>query len=201
MDGIVFKVRDNGRIINKAVYLCVDLKQNGLKGPLGMSFWMGDLTDLEARRVQDILIACTNNLNGFTDTIHTVFPQSFMQICVVYQIRNSCKYVIYKAKKEFTTDRKNIYNAPNKEVAANRHTLVRRKSMEKYKERLEKKIQCILSQIDEGILGGNNAVEESTLPIDSRTLKEQIDAINLENRNKRELCQIKKLNEEHLPKL
>ena len=126
MDGIVFKVRDNGKIINKTVYLCVGLKQNGLKEVLGMwvgksessSFWMGVLTDLKARGVQDILITCTDNLNGFTDTIRTVFPQSSTQICVVHQIRNSCKYVVYKDKKEFTADMKNIYNAPNKEVVA-----------------------------------------------------------------------------------
>ena len=126
MDGIVVKVRDNGRIINKTVYLCVGLKQNGLKEVLGMwvgksessSFRMGVLTDLKARGVQDILITCTDNLNGFTDTIRTVFPQSSTQICVVHQIRNSCKYVVYKDKKEFTADMKNIYNAPNKEVAA-----------------------------------------------------------------------------------
>ena len=82
MDGIVFKVRDNGKIINKTVYLCVGLKQNGLKEVLGMwvgksdssSFWMGVLTDLKVRGVQDILITCTDNLNGFTDTIRTVFP-------------------------------------------------------------------------------------------------------------------------------
>ena len=126
MDGTVFKVWDNGKIINKTVYLCVGLKQNGLKEVLGMwvgksessSFWMGVLTDLKARGVQDILITCTDNLNGFTDTIRTVFPQSSTQICVVHQIRNSCKYVVYKDKKEFTADMKNIYNAPNKEVAA-----------------------------------------------------------------------------------
>ena len=126
MDGFVFKVRDNGKIINKAVYLCVGLKQNGLKEVLGMwvgksessSFWLSVLTDLKARGVQDILITCTDNLNGFTDTIRTVFPQSSTQICVVHQIRNSCKYVVYKDKKAFTADMKNIYNAPNKEVAA-----------------------------------------------------------------------------------
>ncbi len=126
MDGIVFKVRDNGKIINKTVYLCVGLKQNGLKEVLGMwvgksessSFWMGVLTDLKARGVQDILITCTDNLNGFTDTIRSIFPQSSTQICVVHQIRNSCKYVVYKDKKEFTADMKNIYNAPNKEFAA-----------------------------------------------------------------------------------
>lgn len=100
--------------------------QNGLKEVLGMwvgksessSFWMGVLTDLKARGVQDILITCTDNLNGFTDTIRAVFPQSSTQICVVHQIRNSCKYVVYKDKKEFTADMKNIYNAPNKEAAA-----------------------------------------------------------------------------------
>ena len=79
---------------------------------------MGVLTDLKARGVQDILITCTDNLNGFTDTIRTVSPKSSTQICVVHQIRNSCKYVVYKDKKEFTADMKNIYNAPNKEVAA-----------------------------------------------------------------------------------
>lgn len=82
MDGIVVKVRDNGRIINKTVYLCVGLKQNGLKEVLGMwvgksessSFRIGVLTDLKARGVQDILITYADNLNGFTDTIRTVFP-------------------------------------------------------------------------------------------------------------------------------
>ena len=120
------KVWDNGKIINKTVYLCVELKQNGLKEVLGMwvgklnrsSFWMGVLTELKARRVQDILITCTENLNGFTDIICTVLPQSSTQICVVHQIRNSCKYVVYKDKKELMADMKNIYNVPNKEVAA-----------------------------------------------------------------------------------
>lgn len=102
MDGIVFKLRDNGKIINKTVYLCVVLKQNGLKEVLGMwvgksessSFWMGVLTDLKARGVQYILITCTDILNRFTDTIHNIFPQLSAQICVVHQIRNSCKYVV-----------------------------------------------------------------------------------------------------------
>ncbi len=125
MDGIVFKVRDNGKIINKTIYLCVSLKQNGKKEVLGMwvgksessAFWIGVLTDLKARGVQDILITCTDNLNGFKETIRSVFPESSTQICVVHQIRNSCKYVIYKDKKKFTADIKKIYNAPNKEMA------------------------------------------------------------------------------------
>ncbi|TWV04226.1 IS256 family transposase, partial [Bacteroidaceae bacterium HV4-6-C5C] len=82
MDGIVFKVRENGKVINKTVYLCVGLNKDGLKEVLGMwvgkaesaSFWMGVLTDLKARGVEDILITVTDNLNGFTDTIKSVFP-------------------------------------------------------------------------------------------------------------------------------
>ena len=126
MDGIVFKVRDSGKIINKTVYLCVGLNSRGLKEVLGMwigktessSFWMGVLTDLKARGIEDILITVTDNLNGFTDTIKTVFPESSTQICVVHQIRNSCKYVVWKDMKEFTKDMKEIYTSVNKEQAA-----------------------------------------------------------------------------------
>ena len=125
MDGIVFKVRENGKVINKTVYLCVGLNKEGLKEVLGMwigktesaSFWMGVLTDLKARGVEDILITVTDNLNGFTDTIKSVFPESTTQICVVHQIRNSCRYVVWKEKKEFSSDLKNIYNAPTREAA------------------------------------------------------------------------------------
>lgn len=126
MDGIVFKVRDNGKVVNKTVYLCIGLNKLGHKEVLGMwvgasessSFWMSVLTDLQSRGVEDILITCTDNLNGFTDTIRTVFPNSTTQICVVHQIRNSCRYVVCKDRKEFTADMKNIYNAVNKEMAA-----------------------------------------------------------------------------------
>jgi len=126
MDGIVFKVRDNGKVVNKTVYLCIGLNKLGHKEVLGMwvgssessSFWMSVLTDLQARGVEDILITCTDNLNGFTDTIRTVFPNSITQICVVHQIRNSCRYVVSKDRKEFTSDMKNIYNAVNKDIAA-----------------------------------------------------------------------------------
>jgi len=126
MDGIVFKVRENGKVVNKTVYLCVGLNKEGFKEVLGMwvgknessSFWLGVLTDLKARGVNDILVTVTDNLNGFTDTIKSVFPESTTQICVVHQIRNSCRYVVWKEKKAFTTDLKNVYNSPTKEMAA-----------------------------------------------------------------------------------
>ena len=125
MDGIVFKVRENSRVINKTVYLAVGLNLEGRKEVLGLwlgknetaAFWMSVLTDLKARGVEDILITVTDNLNGFTQTICSVFPQSQTQICVVHQIRNSCKYVVRKDRRQFTADMKNIYAATNRQAA------------------------------------------------------------------------------------
>ena len=125
MDGIVFKVRENSKVVNKTVYLAIGLNREGRKEVLGMwlgknessSFWMGVLTDLKARGVEDILITATDNLNGFTQTIRAVFPESQTQICVVHQIRNACRYVVWKDKKEFSRDMKQIYDAPTKQAA------------------------------------------------------------------------------------
>jgi len=125
MDGIVFKVRENSKVVNKTIYIAVGLKRDGKKEVLGLwlgknesaSFWMSVLTDLKARGVEDILITATDNLNGFTDTINNVFPESKTQICVVHQIRNASKYVVWKDKKEFAKDMKSIYNAPTKQAA------------------------------------------------------------------------------------
>ena len=126
MDGIVFKVREGSKVINKTIYIAVGLRRDGFKEVLGLwlgknessAFWMSVLTDLKARGTEDILITATDNLNGFTETIRTVFPESKTQICIVHQIRNACRYVVWKDKKQFTSDMKNIYNAPNKEAAA-----------------------------------------------------------------------------------
>ena len=125
MDGIVFKVRENSKVINKTIYIAVGLRRDGKKEVLGLwlgknesaAFWMSVLTDIKARGVEDLLITATDNLNGFTDTIKTVFPESKTQICVVHQIRNACRYVVWKDKKAFTRDMKQIYNAPTKQAA------------------------------------------------------------------------------------
>ena len=125
MDGIVFKVRENSKVINKTVYIAVGLRRDGRKEVLGLwlgknesaAFWMSVMTDIRARGTEDILITATDNLNGFTDTIKNVFPESKTQICVVHQIRNACRYVVWKDKKAFTADMKHIYNAPNQEAA------------------------------------------------------------------------------------
>ena len=125
MDGIVFKVRENSKVINKTVYIAVGLRRDGKKEVLGLwlgknesaAFWMSVLTDIKSRGTEDILITATDNLNGFTDTIRNVFPESKTQICVVHQIRNACRYVVWKDKKAFTADMKHIYNAPNQQAA------------------------------------------------------------------------------------
>lgn len=125
MDGIVLKVKQNGKYINKCIYLVIGLKNDGLKEVLGMwmaetesaSFWMSVLTDLKARGVEDILIACTDNLKGFTDAVKGVFPDTVTQLCVVHQIRNSCKYVVWKDRKPFCADLKDVYGAINRDAA------------------------------------------------------------------------------------
>jgi|SRR6478736_1818620 len=125
MDAISIKVKDNGKVVNKSVYLIIGLTKDGRKEILGMwinitesaSFWMSVLTDLKARGVEDILIACTDNLKGFTGAIQAIFPQAISQLCVVHQIRNSTRYVVWNDKKEFISDLKEVYKAINKEVA------------------------------------------------------------------------------------
>ncbi|OJU76534.1 MAG: IS256 family transposase [Bacteroidetes bacterium 47-18] len=125
LDGIVFKVRENSKVVNKTVYIAVGLRRDGYKEVLGMwlgknesaAYWMSVLTDMKARGLQDILITATDNLNGFTQTIRTVFPKSATQICVVHQIRNSCRYVVWKDKKEFSRNMKDIYSAPTRQAA------------------------------------------------------------------------------------
>lgn len=126
MDGISFKVREGSKVISKTIYIVIGLKQDGKKEVLGLwlgknesaAFWLSVLTDLKTRGVQDILISATDNLTGFTEAIATVFPNCTKQICVVHQIRNSCKFVSYKDRKSFTADMKHIYTAPNEQAAS-----------------------------------------------------------------------------------
>ena len=125
MDGIVIKIREDGKVINKCVFIVIGLKPDGKKEVLGFwiertesaSFWMIVLTDLKARGVEDILIACTDNLKGFTQAIKAVFPETVTQLCIVHQIRNSCKFVVWKDRKLFCKDLRIMYTAINKETA------------------------------------------------------------------------------------
>ena len=140
MDAIVFKVRQDGKVIDKAVQIAVGLNQNGYKELLGMwicqnesaSFWMSVLTDLKSRGVEEILITSTDNLKGFTEAIKTVFPQAKTQICIVHQLRNSLKFVVWKDKKAVALELREIYSAPDAKSANNRLKAFEQKWKPKY---------------------------------------------------------------------
>ena len=141
MDGIVLKIREDGKVANKCIYIVIGLTQEGKKEVLGFwiaktesaSFWMTVLTDLKARGVEDILIACTDNLKGFTQAIKGVFPEAVTQLCIVHQIRNSCKFIAWKDRKEFCDDLKKVYTAINKQIALEEFVTFKGKWQSKYK--------------------------------------------------------------------
>ncbi|MBH2760777.1 IS256 family transposase [Serratia ureilytica] len=125
MDCIVVKVRQNGSVINKAVFLALGINTEGQKELLGMwlaenegaKFWLSVLTELKNRGLQDILIACVDGLKGFPDAINSVFPQTHIQLCIIHMVRNSLKYVSWKDYKAVTSGLKTVYQAPTEESA------------------------------------------------------------------------------------
>ena len=125
LDAIHYKIKDGGKYISKAVYTILGVRLDGKKEVLGLylsenegaNFWLSVLTDLQARGVEDILIASVDGLKGFPEAINAIFPKAEVQLCIVHQIRNSIKYVASKDQKEFAKDLKLIYQAPTKELA------------------------------------------------------------------------------------
>ena len=125
LDAMYFKVRSNGKIVNKAVYICLGYNMQGYKEILGSwvdeaegaKFWLKICTDLKNRGVREILIACMDGLKGLPEAIKTVFPSVNIQTCIVHQIRNSFKYIASKDKKEFMKDLKCVYKATTEELA------------------------------------------------------------------------------------
>ncbi|MBT4922359.1 MAG: IS256 family transposase [Rickettsiales bacterium] len=118
-DCLVVKVRHEKRIINKAVYVALGIDLSGKKDILGLwisenegaKFWLGNLTEMKNRGMNDMLIACTDNLTGMSDAIAAVYPKCEHQLCIVHQIRNSLKFVSYKDRKALVADLKPIYQA------------------------------------------------------------------------------------------
>lgn len=125
LDAMYFKVRSNGKIVNKAVYICLGYTMEGYKDILGIwvdeaegaKFWLGICNDLKNRGVKEILISCMDGLKGLPQAIQTVFPSANIQTCIVHQIRNSIKYIASKDKKSFMKDLKEVYKAPTEELA------------------------------------------------------------------------------------
>ena len=125
LDAIRVKVRQDSRVINKAVYLAVGVNIDGLKEVLGMwtaetegaKFWLQVVTELKNRGVKDIFIACVDGLKGFPEAIETIYPDTQIQLCLVHMVRHSLRYVTWKQRKEVAADLKAIYQAPTVEEA------------------------------------------------------------------------------------
>jgi transposase-like protein len=125
LDCIVVKIRQDKRVINKAIYLALGVNMEGHKELLGLwisenegaKFWLSVLTELQNRGVKDILIACVDGLKGFPDAIRSVFPETQVQLCIVHMVRNSMKYVPWKDYKVVASDLKQIYQSVTEEEA------------------------------------------------------------------------------------
>ena len=125
MDAIHYHVRSEGQIVKKAVYIAIGIDLSGKKDVLGMwvgenesaKYWATVLNSLHNRGVEDIFIACTDNLTGFSNAIEAVFPKTDIQNCIIHQLRNSSKYVSYKDLKALMTDLKQVYAAVDEPAA------------------------------------------------------------------------------------
>jgi putative transposase len=126
LDALFVKMRHEGRIENRAVYVAIGIRMDGTREVLGLwtantegaKFWLRVLTELRNRGVLDILVACVDGLKGFPEAIEAVYPQAQVQLCIVHLVRNSLNYVGWKERKAVAADLKEIYGAPTAEAAA-----------------------------------------------------------------------------------
>ena len=140
MDAIHYHVRSEGRIVKKAVYIALGVDMDGHKDVLGMyigenesaKFWLSVLNELKNRGVEDILIICVDGLSGFPQAIEAVYPDAEIQHCIIHQIRNTTKFVLYKDIKELMADLKRVYTAATEEIALNELELFNDKWGKKY---------------------------------------------------------------------
>lgn len=140
LDAMFYKVREDGKVVSKALYNIIGVNNSGVKELLGIyiadtegaKFWMQVLEDLKRRGVQDILIACIDNLKGFADAIELIFPATEVQLCIIHQIRNSMNYVSWKDSKAFMLDLRTVYQCSTKEQAEQNLELVAEKWGKKY---------------------------------------------------------------------
>jgi putative transposase len=125
LDCIMVKIRDGAHIFNKAIYLVIGVNLEGIKEVLGMwvaqtegaKFWLGVVTELRNRGVEEIFIACVDGLKGLPEAIETVFSHTQVQQCIVHMVRQSLRYVNWKQRKEVALDLKSIYSASTREQA------------------------------------------------------------------------------------
>jgi len=129
LDAIHLKLRRDGKVVNTAVYIVLGVDLDGQRdvlghwvgdGAEGANFWLSVVTDLQARGVTDIFIACIDGLSGFKDAIQAVFPRAQIQRCIIHQVRQSLTYIAWKDRKAFVADLRAIYQAPTREAAETR---------------------------------------------------------------------------------
>ena len=140
MDAIHYKVREDGRILNRAAYVILGVDLEGNKDILSITiganesakFWLGMLNDLKNRGVRDVLFFCVDGLSGFREAIEAVYPNAQVQRCIIHMLRNSFRYVSYKDLRTFASDFKAVYKAPNEETALKELEDVKEKWGQKY---------------------------------------------------------------------
>lgn len=124
LDSLFVKIRDEGQVRNKALYLALGVTLEGKKEALGLwleqtegaKFWLRVLTEIQNRGVRDIMIVCVDGLSGFPEAIEAVYPKAQVQGCLVHMVRNSLRFVPWKDRKAVAADLKPIYQAPTREA-------------------------------------------------------------------------------------
>jgi len=143
LDATWEKIKDEGKVINKAIYIVLGVNIDGQKETLGTwvqktegaKFWLQVLTDLKNRGVEDIFIACVDGLKGFPEAIHSLYPKTDVQLCIVHMVRNSLRFVPFKERKQIATDLKSVYSSATVEAAE--------KELDKFAERWDRKFPSI----------------------------------------------------------
>jgi putative transposase len=128
LDALQVKIRDGQHVNNRAVYVAIGVNLQGSKEALGLwssanegaKFWLGVLTEIRNRGVEDMFIACVDGLKGFPDAIEAVFPKAQVQLCIVHLVRASLEYVSWKQRKAVAADLRQIYTAPTAQEAERR---------------------------------------------------------------------------------
>lgn len=140
LDAMFYKVREDGKVVTRALYNIIGVNNEGIKELLGIyiaetesaTFWMQVLDDLKRRGVQSMLIVCTDNLKGLQDAVTVMFPESEMQLCVIHQIRNSFKFISAKDSRPFMLDLRTVYQAADKQTAEENLNAMEEKWGKKY---------------------------------------------------------------------
>jgi putative transposase len=125
MDALYVKMRDNGHVRNRAVYVAIGVNTEGMKDVLGLwtsdtegaKLWLKVLTEIKNRGVEDIFIACVDGLKGFPEAIELMYPKALVQLCIVHMVRHSLNYVSWKQRRTVAADLRSIYTAPTEQAA------------------------------------------------------------------------------------